>query len=119
MIRECIEAEVGIRFRPEMFEDIGMDYTRLYPVLKDRPEIIYHSTQLPSPDSELRVKDLTKKAIPIDFEELEDVADAITKVHDEINNGTLWWWWRILEHVPRPVFYQDDNGDDRDVATWK
>jgi hypothetical protein len=44
-------------------------------------------------------------------EELEDIADAIGPVHDQLRN--VWGWW-ILEVTPQPVYYQDDS-DNSDV----
>ncbi|OAX37702.1 hypothetical protein K503DRAFT_857190 [Rhizopogon vinicolor AM-OR11-026] len=91
MIRECFKAELGILFRQDTFKEIGMDPARLYPRVLERPDILYHS---PYPSTQ-RSPDLmgqgpktgsNSASIYSDFlsEELEDVADAISPMYDQL-----------------------------------
>ncbi|OJA08866.1 hypothetical protein AZE42_01742 [Rhizopogon vesiculosus] len=122
MIRECFKAEVGILFHRDMFKEIGMDYATLHPRVLERPNIIHHSP-CPSPrcPPDSMGQDPTKSTDPAiiygDFisEELEDVADAISRKHDKLIEA--WRWW-ILEYTPQPTYYQDDN-DNHDVIRYK
>ncbi|OAX37706.1 hypothetical protein K503DRAFT_742348 [Rhizopogon vinicolor AM-OR11-026] len=116
MIRECFKAEVGILFQQNMFKAIGMDPATLYPSY-ERPEI-----NSPCP-STLVSQDLTghgpeKGTDPTTlydyFEEIEDMADAVSPKKDELNNN--WGWW-ILEYFPQAAFYQGAS-DSRDATTW-
>jgi hypothetical protein len=122
MIRECFKAKVGILFHQDMFKDIGMDHATLYPRVLERPNIIYHSpcpSPRCSPDSmgQDHTKGTDTAITYSDFvsEELEDVADAISRKHDQLCEG--WGWW-ILEYTPQPIFYQDDD-DSHDVIRLK
>jgi len=121
MIRECFKANVGILFHRDMFKEIGMDYTKLYPIVHERPEVVYHSPSA-STQSSLgpKAKDLAEQEpakIFSDFvcEEHEDAADAVSDKHDQLKKK--WWWW-ILEYTPQSVFYQHDD-DAHDVVEHK
>jgi len=122
MVREIFTLKIGILFHQEMFRDIGMDHTKLYPDVQKRPDIIYHQSPLPSTHSSpiSMVQDPPKLTDPADIysdfvsEEHEDIADAISRKNDELRGNLSWW---ILEVLPQQVFYQDDN-DSRDVETW-
>ncbi|OJA19274.1 hypothetical protein AZE42_04490 [Rhizopogon vesiculosus] len=121
MIRECFKAEVGILFRQDMFKEIGMDPARLYPRVLERPDILYHSPCPPTQCSLKKRQDSkagsNSASIYSDFvsEELEDVADAISPMYDQLQK--TWKWW-ILEATPQTIFYQDDN-DNSNVITCK
>jgi hypothetical protein len=119
MIREIFKAGVGILFKRDMFKHIGMDPATLYPYVVKRPDIVYHKSPSTSthrsPNSMVQgPHKITDPAnIYNDFinEELEDIADAISPVHDQLRK--VWGWW-ILEVTPQPVYYQDDS-DNSDV----
>jgi len=61
-------------------------------------------------------KILADCAVTSDFvsEELEDVADALSPMYDQLQR--TWKWW-ILEATPQPIYYQDDC-DDHDVIEY-
>lgn len=118
MIRECFKTEVGILFNREMFKQIGMDPLTLvdpltlHPHVKKRPDIIMHH----SPAPRVPAKKVTDPVIiynDFESEELEDVADALSPVCDELWKAWFRWWF--MECIPQPIFYQDDS-DNHDVV---
>ena len=128
MIRECFRTNTGIMFHRSMFKQIGMDYTTVYPHIKERPPPIYQT--LPprpapgTPDS-MRAYSVPAPQIIIDDptivaysdggtfvnEEQEDLADALCPLYDQLKTHMYWW---ILEAFPQKLHYQSDE-DDR----WK
>ncbi|KAJ8584078.1 hypothetical protein M405DRAFT_798490 [Rhizopogon salebrosus TDB-379] len=125
MIRECFRLEIGILFHRDMFKQIGMDPTSLYPHVLPRPLPVYQSRVPSAPGS----PDSTVKALMIprpkvvngdptvvvysdggDFvnEELEEVSDATSPVYDQLRDAYMWW---ALEIIPQPLHYQDDDND--------
>lgn len=124
MIRECFKLEIGILFHREMFRQIGMDPAMLYPHVLSRPPAVY---QVPKPPSPPGSPDSTTKALMIPAprvitddptivaysddgtfvnEELEDLADATTKIYDQLRDAPGWW---VLEVIPQMLRYQDDD----------
>ena len=117
MIRECFKTEVGILFNREMFKQIGMDPLTLvdpltlYPHMKERPDLIMHHSPAPRVPAK-KVTDLATIYDDFKSEELEEVADALSPVYDELQKPCFWWF---LECIPQPIFYQDDS-DNHDVV---
>ncbi|OJA19282.1 hypothetical protein AZE42_04487 [Rhizopogon vesiculosus] len=102
MIRECFKAEVGILFQRNMFKAIGMNTATLY--LLGSQDLAGHGPE----------KGTDPTTLYDYFEEIEEMADAISPKKDELDNN--WGWW-ILEYFPQAVFYQGAS-DSRDATTW-
>jgi hypothetical protein len=125
MVRECFKTGVGILFRRETFKRIGMDPGTLDPLFK-QPKIIYHTPCSPAQCSSRPVKHqpddepIDPEEIYSDFvsEELEDVADAISEAHDELEKAWFCNFWWILECTPQLIFYQRDE-DSHDIIERK
>jgi hypothetical protein len=119
MIRECYKLDIGIRFHEEMFKVIGINPDTLNPktVHDKRPPIICHQPHRTCtdryPNSEVqdpeKITDPTKIYDDFKNEELEDLADVLSPVYDQLCKP---WWW-IPEVILQSAYYQDDiNSDD-------
>ena len=124
MIRECFLAKTGIQFHRHSFKVIGLDPATIYPFVTPRSEPL---KALPSTVTELRASahkaeatetTLTDEAqgSPIaastfQSEEEEELADAISRIYDQLNWTTAWW---ILEILPLRHHVQD-----RKDLSWK
>jgi len=123
MIRECFKLNVGILFHRDMFKQIGMDPASLYPHVQARPPPMYQAPKVPgSPDSTMKALTASRPKVvngdPTvvaycdngDFvsEEVEDMLDAVSPMYDQLRIGPVWW---LLEVIPQPLRYQDDDDD--------
>ncbi|KAI6024565.1 hypothetical protein EDC04DRAFT_2899944 [Pisolithus marmoratus] len=108
MIRECFKANTGILFHRPLFQQIGMDPATLYPHVLKRPPAL---TSMPttSPLSDKVERDSSSQDIEdtkIVNEEQEDLADALSDIHDRLKLRPIWW---ILEGLPQQLHYQRDK----------
>lgn len=95
-----------------MMRQIGMDPTTLYPHVLERPPAIFGNAPVgdpaaaPVPDDGTVVQcDPNGKFVS---EELEDLADALSDIYDQLKLSR--WWW-ILEMIPQREHYQRDEDD--------
>jgi len=121
MIRECFKINSGIQFHREAFKDIGIDPSTLYPLIVPRPPPLVATESIvaklqkaakvtkPSKD-ECEVQASPTAASTFRAEEDEELADAVSKVYDELKIS--WGWW-ILEYLP--LRHRAQNRHD---ATW-
>lgn len=101
MIRQCFLTNTGIMFHRSLFKQIGMDDATVYPHVVERPPAIFQTLPLPSAPS-------TTDGGTFVSEELEDLADTLCPVYDQLQIA-LWWW--ILEVIPQKLHYQRDEDD--------
>ncbi|KAJ7654299.1 hypothetical protein B0H17DRAFT_386771 [Mycena rosella] len=106
MIRQCFLLETGILFHRDMLRLVGIDPSTLSPdVLRlPRPPPLLKTPK----ESQRSAAMATSSLIDCDFrsEEEEDLADALTPIHDELKRAKLWW---ILEIVPQKLRYQGND----------
>ncbi|KAI5998211.1 hypothetical protein EDD15DRAFT_2409066 [Pisolithus albus] len=109
MIREIFKAGVGILFYRSMFQQIGMDPSTLHTPFAPRPQIIFNS---PIKAGYVTPDHGTDEAIQCNpdgkfvSEELEDLYDARSEVHDELTHTPSWW---ILEVIPQMLHFQREE----------
>lgn len=126
MVRECFKLKTGIIFHREMFKQIGMDPATLYPTVLKRPPPIYQpprAIHVPgTPNSTVKALTVPRPEVVsgdptivaysdgghFESEELEDVADATCPIYDQLRIAHFWW---LLEVIPQPFRYQDDDND--------
>lgn len=86
MIHECIRTQIGIQFRRNVLEDLGINAWTHDPRL-----------QAPSPPS---VACLTEAPPLATKEEEEERADALSRMHDQLKEVKAWWMleWLPLRH---------------------
>lgn len=103
-----------------MFRDVGIDDTRLYPRVLDRPAAIFQTPSAPSspgtPDSGKAKSEPSQPQViengeimAFNCEEQEDLADAMCKSYDQLALKWWKWWWWILEIIPQQLHYQQDD----------
>jgi uncharacterized protein (DUF2235 family) len=112
MIRQCFLANTGIMFHAERLKTIGIDPDSLYPLVKPRPP-------------PLTIEKLDRSRVASEFngnltlvnpgeykftEEEEDLADALSPIHDQLKLAKPWW---ILEVLPMKQRIQQRDG------TWE
>src|SRR5712675_2179189 len=110
MIRQCFLADTGIQFHHNSFKDIGLDPNTLFPSVLPRPaplkatpsEVAWikasaHATE--PTDGTLVESVLASPTAASTFktEEEEEVADALSKIYDQLRLSRAWW---ILEVLP-------------------
>jgi hypothetical protein len=108
MIRECFRCNTGIQFYHEYFKDIGLDPNTLFPVVAIRPPPlaptparVEAAARAPEPtDGTLvdYVQASPTAASSFKSEEDEELADALSPQHDELELAKPSWW--ILELLP-------------------
>ena len=110
MVRECFRLNTGILFHRDTFKVIGLDYTTLWPVVKDRPpSITSFSGEPPSLTRPLLSMGLNGALEDVnDFisEEEEDLADILSSINDMLKISKTWW---ILECIPQKIRFQKDD----------
>ncbi|KAI5998207.1 hypothetical protein EDD15DRAFT_2409048 [Pisolithus albus] len=109
MIRECFKAKTGILFHRSDFQQIGMDPKTLYPHVRQRPPALTSASRTTSLLLRKSEGDLSSPDIEgtgFVSEEQEDLADALTTIHDRLKAWPVWW---ILEGLPQQLRYQRDE----------
>ncbi|KAI6161305.1 hypothetical protein EDD17DRAFT_696176 [Pisolithus thermaeus] len=109
MIREVFKAGVGILFHRSMFEQIGMDPATLHTPFSPRPPIIFNSPIKAEYVTPYHGNDEAIQCNPngkFVSEELEDLYDACSDLHDELLDIPYWW---ILEVLPQALYYQKEE----------
>lgn len=109
MIRECFKAKTGILFHRSDFQQIGMDPKTLYPHVRQRPPALTSASRTTSLLLRKSEGDLSSPGIErtgFVSEEQEDLADALTTIHDRLKAWPVWW---ILEGLPQQLRYQRDE----------
>ncbi|KAF9554069.1 hypothetical protein CPC08DRAFT_205753 [Agrocybe pediades] len=111
MVRECFKANTGILFRKDSFRNVGLDYTMLWPEVKERPPPVLDFICGKKPAQKRRVVNGALED-NLDFvnEEEEDLADALSPKNDMLSLVNSPWWW-ILELIPHRIRCpaKDDN----------
>ena len=77
MIQECFRTKTGIQFRPGALEALGMEAPRDLSTINDSI--------------------MSAEASAFTTREEEERADALSPMHDELDNVKAWW---ILEYLP-------------------
>ncbi|KAI6012779.1 hypothetical protein F5J12DRAFT_820655 [Pisolithus orientalis] len=108
MIRECFKARTGILFQRSMFQQIGMDPETLYPHVLERPPALTNTPTASPVSCKLEGDSSNRDTEDTDFssEEQEDLADALSPIHDRLKMTPIWW---ILEGLPQQLCYQRDK----------
>ncbi|KAI6031125.1 hypothetical protein PISMIDRAFT_441682 [Pisolithus microcarpus 441] len=109
MIREIFKAGVGILFYRSMFQQIGMDPSSLHSPFDPRPPIIFNSPIKAGYVTPYQGNDEAIQCNPngnFVNEELEDLYDARSEIHDELTDTPYWW---ILEVLPQMMYYQREE----------
>jgi len=112
MVRQCFLANTGIMFHGERLKTIGLDPSSLYPIVKTRPpaltmEKLDKSRVASEGDGYLTLVNPGEYRLS---EEEEDLADALSPIHDQLKLSKPWW---ILEVLPMKQRIQQQDG------TWK
>ncbi|KAI9444606.1 hypothetical protein H4582DRAFT_2108483 [Lactarius indigo] len=113
MIRECFRANTGIQFYRESFKDIGLDPETLvdpHRLFAPRPPALTPSAaQVARVQTSAHVMEPTDgtltdqvqasptAAATFQTEEIEEFADALSPVYDELKLSKTWW---LLEVIP-------------------
>jgi len=124
MIRQCFLANTGIQFYLTTFKHIGVDHTMLLPFVTTRPRELETSTSCVAeakastycPDPQNVTLNDQAQASPIaactfKSEEHEELLDALSPIHDQLDLLKAWW---ILEILPLRHLVQD-----RKELSWK
>lgn len=110
MVRECFRLNTGILFLRNTLKTIGLDYSTLWPVVKDRPlPITSFSGGAPAQIRPLLTIGVNASLEDVnDFvsEEEEDLADILSPINDMLKISKSWW---ILECVPQNIRFQKDD----------
>ena len=99
MIRECFRANTEIQFFRKSLESIGLNPDTLLDLSQP--------SQTPSPALVAEVEATAHAAEPTDgtlvdpTDKSEELEDARSKIHDQLERAKTWWWW-ILEFLPTP-----------------
>ena len=119
MIRQCFLTNTGIQFHRDSFKEIGLDVNTIFPVVLTRPHALKASacdvtdakriTHAAEPTDSTQIS-LTAVST-IKTEEEEELADALSKIYDELKRSKAWW---ILEIFPLRYSKQD-----RGNASWE
>lgn len=112
MLRQCFILKLGIMFHANAFNAMGIDPTRLYPKVLDRPEAIPYTPgclahQFDPPIN--KAKDYSTnvhKELAFESEELEDMLDSLTPMYDQLRMAKFWW---VLELIPTKHRFQRDD----------
>ena len=117
MINECFRTQTGIQFRRNILENFGIDVETLDP---RRPAPLPSSVATRHSDTDTpatRMADgnpsLAEAPILATKEEEEEHADALSRMHDQLEMVKAWWMleWLPLRHrrqydgVSRPRHY--------------
>ncbi|KAJ7696741.1 hypothetical protein B0H17DRAFT_391005 [Mycena rosella] len=102
MIRQCFLLETGILFHRDMLRLVGIDPSTLSPDVLPRPPPLLKTPK----ESQRSAATAMSSLIDFRSEEEEDLADALTPIHDELKRVKLWW---ILEIIPQKLRYQGNN----------
>ena len=110
MIRECFKLDTGILFHRDTFKMIGLDYTTLWPVVKDRPAPVTSFAGDPPPLTRplmtMGVNGTSDDVNDFTTEEEEDLADLLSPINDMLKISKTWW---ILEYIPQKIRFQKDD----------
>lgn len=109
MIRQCFLANTGIMFHGQRLKEIGLDSDSLYPHVRVRPPpITIDKLEKSKVESQIRgTLTLVKPADAQFTEEEEDLADALSPIHDQLDVSRSWW---ILEILPMKQRIQQKDG---------
>ncbi|KAI0319544.1 hypothetical protein OF83DRAFT_772062 [Amylostereum chailletii] len=98
MIRQCFLAGTGILFHRDAFAEIGLDHSRLCPVVAPRPVAEDGQSMHGRKPTERTLVDADAEDAPGKLsEEEEDLRDALSPIYDELQISKGWW---ILEVLP-------------------
>ena len=110
MIRECFKLNTGILFSRDTFARVGLDYTTLWPVVKDRPPPVTSFSGKPPPLKlplmSIGVKSTLGEVDDFINEEEEDLADLLSPINDMLEISKTWW---LLECIPQHIRFQKDD----------
>ncbi|KAF9528165.1 hypothetical protein CPB83DRAFT_855015 [Crepidotus variabilis] len=110
MIRECFRLNTGILFHRDTFKQVGLDWTTLWPVVKERPDPVAEFSQgPPTLTRELPTMGLNGTFDDVtDFisEEEEDLADIMSPTNDMLQISKSWW---VMECLPQKIRFQTDD----------
>jgi hypothetical protein len=93
MIRECFKVGTGITFYTERLRKTGLDPDTLYPNVVTRPPALLASGM------KIRRRALgdgEKVLDPTAAEEEEELHDALSSHHDQLDLAPLWWIFECL-----------------------
>ncbi|KAI6154270.1 hypothetical protein BKA82DRAFT_4099422 [Pisolithus tinctorius] len=95
-------------FQRSMFQQIGMDPETLYPHVLERPPALTNTPTASPVSCKLEGDSSNRDTEDTDFssEEQEDLADALSPIHDRLKMTPIWW---ILEGLPQQLCYQRDK----------
>ena len=105
MIRECFRANTGIQFHRESLKHIGLDPATLYPfVVPSRPipapvaqvKVAAHATEPTDGTVVDYVQAFPTAASTFKSEEDEELADALSRIYDQLELSKPWWFLEIL-----------------------
>ncbi|KAI0003870.1 hypothetical protein BJV74DRAFT_490807 [Russula compacta] len=124
MIRQCFLTNTGIQFRREAFKDIGIDPDTIFPSVIPRPPALKASAYVPPDETgaSAHVAEPTEATLTDEVptsptaastfksEEDEELVDALSPIHDELELSKAWW---ILEVLPMRHRHQN-----REDGSW-
>jgi hypothetical protein len=109
MIRECFINNIGIQFYRDSFKAIGLDPAKLFPSVTRRPESLEPSPatvaglRASALEARLHEHEYTDKKLDLMkastfvSEEIEELADSISPIYDQLKLSWAWW---IIEYLP-------------------
>ena len=117
MILECIRTKTGIQFRRNILESLGIDVGSPDP---RRPAPLPSSVVMRHPNTHTATRmangnpGLTEAPLLATKEEEEERADALSRMHDQLETVKAWW---MLEWLPlRHHWHYDRNS--RPMHYW-
>jgi hypothetical protein len=99
MIQECFRTKTGIQFRPGALEALGLDLGTRYHARPNSPQqpLVTGDMEAPRDPSTINDSIMSASASAFTTREEEERADALSPMHDELDNVKVWW---ILEYLP-------------------
>ena len=109
MVRECLKTNTRILFSDEALRQIG-----LYPMLYSlAAPVTIGDENMPAP--QLLSAQSTDGSTQV-LEEAEELQDALSNIHDQLERN--WFWW-ILELLPfQRRYYSDKHGSWRSTISY-
>ena len=99
MIQECFRTNTGIQFRPDALEALGLHLGTQHHA-QDNPSqqlLVPGDMGAPGDPSTINGSAMPAEASAFTTKEEEERADALSPMHDELDNVKAWW---ILECLP-------------------
>ena len=99
MIQECFRTKTGIQFRPDALEALGLDLGTRYHARENPSQLPLVTGDIGAPRDPGPINDsiMSAEASAFTTREEEERADALSPMHDELDNVKVWW---ILEYLP-------------------